>query len=60
MDRKDVLKDRNRDNYFRCHICGDLYHQELVNMNTTEGYICPKGCEVPFIQPPYETPIDDD
>lgn len=47
----------NRDNYFRCKHCKELYSDEQCILDDVKGYQCPKGCKEPFIQPDYESPL---
>lgn len=50
----------NRDDYFRCKICGQLFTHEECTLDTIRGYLCPRGCQVPFKQEDYESPFQDE
>lgn len=47
----------NRDKCFRCHICLELWNDEDCEVDPDKGFICPNGCEAPYIQPEYESPL---
>lgn len=51
--------DRNRDNYFRCKHCGQLWHHEQCILDNVKGYQCPSGCIEEFVQAPYESPFSE-
>lgn len=44
----------------RCKICKKLYNDSECDFDPVKGFICPKGCEEPFNQPPYESPMQDE
>lgn len=55
-----ALKMNNRDDYTRCKICKELFKHEQCVLDPVKGYLCPRGCEPPYNQEPYEPPIDDE
>ena len=50
----------NRDKYFRCKHCKQLFPDEQCIIHEIKGLQCPNGCVEPFIQPSYESPFQDD
>lgn len=50
----------NRDNYFRCKHCKELFPDEEGIMIEGKGLQCPKGCVETFKQPDYESPLQQD
>jgi len=44
---------------FRCKICKLLQADADAVLDKNDGYQCINGCEEPFIQPPYEGPLND-
>ena len=48
-----------RDNYTRCQQCGEIYPHEACILDAIKGYKCPNGCEEPFDQPPYQSPLQE-
>lgn len=53
-------KSKNRDDYFRCSICGGLFETKECYLDPIKGYMCPNGCEESYVQPKYEKPTIDD
>lgn len=51
----------NRDDYFRCNICGklNLIDGDTLRDPVTEAYKCKYGCEKSYVQPNYESPLQD-
>lgn len=53
-------RDRNRDHYFRCPLCMNLFHHRECERNEDTGaYLCPNLCIAPFIQDPYDNSSPD-
>lgn len=50
----------NRDNYFRCRVCKKLYADTEGVLDPVKGLQCPRGCEPPYDQPEYESPLISD
>lgn len=50
----------NRDDYYRCKICKQLFKNVECVLDEDEGYQCPNGCVKPFEQPQYESPMQDE
>jgi hypothetical protein len=50
----------NRDDYTRCKVCKELFLCTPENLDPDKGYVCPKGCEMPYNQDPYESPFNDE
>lgn len=52
---------KNRDDYFRCSICGKLTLIETALRDPiTEAYKCERGCEKYYEQPSYDSPLQSD
>lgn len=47
----------SRDDYFRCKVCKRLWKDSDAVIDPDKGYQCPNGCEIPFEQPAYESPL---
>ncbi len=48
-----------RDNYTRCQICGEIFLTDSCILDKTKGYLCPRGCEEPFQQDAYQSPLQE-
>lgn len=60
MIDKDKPRSQKRDDYFRCKICKELFADEDCIVDPVKGFLCPKGCEKSFQQPPYQSPLQSD
>ena len=49
-----------RDNYFRCKHCHQIFTDDECFIDPIRGFLCPNGCEEPYEQPPYESPLQED
>lgn len=49
----------NRDDYFRCKICKQLFSHDEGILDLDKGYMCPNGCTPPYEQPSYQSPLQD-
>lgn len=59
-DMDEEPKSRSRDDYWRCKICKQLNSDKDCERDDVSGaYLCPNGCKVEFVQPPYESPLSD-
>jgi hypothetical protein len=47
----------DRDKFFRCKHCGQLFPDDKCFYDEVNGYQCPNGCKESFRQPPYESPF---
>ena len=50
----------SRDDYFRCKVCHQLFLDEQAFRDPIKGLQCPNGCEEPFEQPAYQSPLISD
>lgn len=48
----------NRDDYFRCRFCKELFLDEYCIPDEITGALqCPNGCSASYEQDPYESPL---
>lgn len=58
MNHQRTDKSINRDDYFRCPVCSILYSDIECTLDPIKGFVCPRQCSKPFIQPEYESPLN--
>lgn len=46
-----------REDFTRCPICKQLFHDSESLGDAITGNKCPRGCEKTYEQPPYESPL---
>lgn len=49
-----------RDQMHRCKICKKLSKDSECQLDPILGLLCPNGCKPPYIQLPYDSPLQDD
>ena len=50
----------NRDDYFRCKECKQLFSNDECELDQDKGYLCPNGCVKQYKMPDYESPMNDE
>lgn len=58
-EEKKEIPSRKREDYFRCKVCKMLWADNKCVQDPIKGFICPNGCEKPYIQDEYELPTQD-